>query len=433
MLVPKRKKKMTDLPIKDLQALRQQYVEQREDVKKAAELEERDLNDTDVAEMERLATEIRKVDVQLKVKREDAKIAESAVLAGEAGRGGAHELRTMSKRLDLATAVRDLAQGKRLTGVAAEYTEEAMKEARMAGVSLKGQLSIPDVALRAVGDAGEFGAGSGLANSPAFVGTTVAQGIEALANPTLFQELGGRVLTGLTSNVNIPTVTAASTISTPNEGAALTGDADTTIGNTSLTPSRYSAYVTVTEQLLLQGGDAVTRMLTQDMTTQLNREIDKAVFDAIIGTSDGDSDAAPTAALMVTAEGVLADAGVDLRNVRVVVNGTAHALIAEGSGGVLVTGVTGILDRSTAGQITAMSYPYYVTDLVPANGVAAEGTMIMADFNMAAVLGYFGGIDFVVNPYSLDLNHQVRISVHRYADTKAVHAGAAYTFHDNAA
>ena len=46
---------MTDLPIKDLQAMRQQYVDQREDVKKAAELEERDLTDTDVKEMEDLA------------------------------------------------------------------------------------------------------------------------------------------------------------------------------------------------------------------------------------------------------------------------------------------------------------------------------------------------------------------------------------------
>ena len=70
---------MTDLPIKDLQALRQQYVDQREDVKKAAELEERDLTDTDVAEMENLAQEIRNIDRKLKVKREDAKIAESAV------------------------------------------------------------------------------------------------------------------------------------------------------------------------------------------------------------------------------------------------------------------------------------------------------------------------------------------------------------------
>ena len=49
---------MTDLPIKDLHALLSQYVDQREDVKKSAELEERDLSDTDVAEMERLASEM---------------------------------------------------------------------------------------------------------------------------------------------------------------------------------------------------------------------------------------------------------------------------------------------------------------------------------------------------------------------------------------
>ena len=143
MRVLKRKKKMTDLPIKDLQALRSQYVDQREDVKKSAELEERDLSDTDVAEMERLASEIRKVDVQLKVKREDAKIAESAVLAGESSRGEQREYQRMNKRLDLAGAVRDLSQGKRVTGVAAEFTQQALNEVRGSNVTLKGQLSIP--------------------------------------------------------------------------------------------------------------------------------------------------------------------------------------------------------------------------------------------------------------------------------------------------
>jgi hypothetical protein len=421
---------MTDLPIKDLQALRAQYVEQREDVKKAAELEERDLNDTDVAEMERLAKEIRKVDVQLKVKREDAKIAESAVLAGEAGRGGAHELRSMSKRFDLAGAVRDLAQGKRLTGVAAEYTEEAIKEARMSGVNIKGQLSIPDVALRSLGDAGEFGAGSGLANSPAFVGTQVAQGVAALANPTLFQQIGGRVLTGLTSNVNVPIVNTAATVTSAAEGANVS-NAATAIGNKSLTPTRYGAFVTVTEQLIMQGGAAVEQLITQDMVTELNRQIDKAVFNVIIGTGDGDSDAAPSAATMVTAEGALADAGVNLRNVKVIVNGTAHDLIADQA---LVSNVNPILDRSGAGGMTCMGYQYYVTDLVPANGVAAEGTMIMMDPAQAGLLGFFGGgIDLVINPYSLDLSHSVRISCHRYAAATALHADAAYTFHDNAA
>ena len=417
---------MTDLPIKDLQALRQQYVEQREDVKKAAELEERDLSDTDVAELERMANEIRKVDVQLKVKREDAKIAESAVLAGEAGRGGAHELRSMNKRFDLAGAVRDLAQGKRVTGVAAEYTEEAQKEARMANVSLKGMLSIPDVALRALGDAGEYGAGSTLTNSPNMVGTNVAAGIEALAAPTLFQQVGGRVLSGLTSNVNIPIVTAAATIASANEGANVS-NAQNAIGNKALTPTRYGAFVTVTEQLMLQAGPAVENLITNDMVTELNRQIDKVAFDAIIGAADGDSAATVDAAGLLAAEASLAGAGVNLNNVQFVVDSRMHEDIANLP---LVSSIESVIDRSGAG-FRAMGYPYFVTDLMTA-GTGTTPTGILADFNQAGVLGLFGGIDIVVNPFALDLSHQVRISVHRYAAASALHADAAFTFHDEA-
>jgi len=425
---PNNNMKMTDLPIKDLQALRQQYVEQREDVKKAAELEERDLSDTDVAELERLATEIRKVDVQLKVKREDAKIAESAVLAGEIGRGASNEMRNMSKRFDLAGAVRDLSQGKRVTGVAAEFTEEAVREARGSNMAIKGQLSIPASAMRALGDAGDFGAGSSLANAPGFVGTQVAAGVAALAAPTLFESLGGRVLTGLTSNVNVPIVTAAATVATAGEGVDVSSAANQ-IGARSLTPTRYGAFVTVTEQLMMQGGPAVEQLITNDMITQLNRQIDKTVFDTIIGTGDGDNTDAVSAAAMLLGEAALAAAGVNLANVKVVANSVAHALIAADD---IVTNVNAALDRSSAGNFNALGYPYAVTDLLPANGVAADGSMIMADFNQAAVLGLFGGLDIVVNPFAMDLSHEVRISIHRYADAAVLHGGAAYTFHDNA-
>ena len=126
----------------------------------------------------------------------------------------------------------------------------------------------------------------------------------------------------------------------------------------------------------------------------------------------------------------MATAGVDLNRVQVVVNGVAHALLANDD---IVASVSAAIDRSNAGRFSCLGYPYYVTDLVPANGVPAEGTCIMMDPNMAGVLGLFGGIDIVINPYVLDLSHEVRISIHRYAAAAALHAGAAYTFHDNVA
>ena len=420
---------MTDLPIKDLQALRQQYVDQREDVKKSADLEERDLSDTDVAELERLATEIRKVDVQLKVKREDAKIAESAVLAGEASRSHSKEMRNMTKRFDLAGAVRDIYQGKRVTGVAAEFTEEALREVRGSNVNMKGQLSVPAAVLRALGDAGEFGAGSSLVNSPGFVPTNVAAGVAALASPTRFQQMGGRVLNGLTGNVKVPIVGTASGISNPGEGVAMTADAGTAIGSSDLAPQRYGAFVTVTEQLMLQGGPAVEALITQDMVTQMNREVDKLVFDTIIGTGDGDNTSPVSASALLTGESTLAGAGVDLNNVQIIVDSAAHTILGAEA---IVDSVSAAINRTNVGQMSCLGYPYYVSDLLPAN-LVGEGSCIMADFNQAAVLGLFGGIDIVINPYTLDLNHQVRISIHRYADAAVLHAGAAYTFHDNAA
>ncbi|NBX10036.1 MAG: hypothetical protein EBR05_09580 [Marivivens sp.] len=368
---------MTDLPIKDLQALRQQYVEQREDVKKAAELEERDLNDTDVAEMERLASEIRKVDVQLKVKREDQAIAKSAVLAGE------------------------------------------------------GLLTIPQVAMRAAvdGTAGDFSSGSttpATAQGFQVVGKDILQGVAALASNTVFQRAGGRVLTGLTNNTDIPTVATPSTISQVDEGAAPAADSNMALGRAQLTPQRFSAYATVSQQLMLQSGNAIDALITNDMRVQMDREIDKYVF-GVIQPNNADGDyTVVSAANLSAAEGALIAAGVDFGNIRVIANGDAHTILAQAA---VVSSVTPVLDRATN---TVLGHPYFVTDLIT-EGAGATGELLMGDFNMAAALGFFGGLDIVVNPYTFDTAHDVRISIHRYAGAAEIHAGAVLSFHDDVA
>ena len=420
-----------DLPIKDLQALRQQYVEQREDVKKAAELEEREMNDNDIAEMERLAKEIRNVDRQLKVKREDQEIAKSAVLAGEASRSEQRELGRMTSRFNLSHAVREAFQHGRVTGVAAEFTEQARREAQSSGVSLRGTLSIPDSAIRAAvdGTAGDFSTGSGTpATAQGFqvVGKNIAQGIEALASQTVFQRAGGRVLNGLQFNTDIPTVATPSTISEVNEGAAPTGDSDMALGRAQLTPQRFSAFATVSQQLMIQSGNAIEQLITNDMRVQMDRQIDKFVF-GVIQPNDADGDyTVVSAANIAAAEGALIANGVDFNNIVAIANGDAHTIIAQA---VVASGVTPALDRSNN---TLLGHPYFVTDLIT-EGAGATGELLMGDFNMAAALGFFGGLDIVLNPYSLDTAHDVRISIHRYAGAAEIHAGAVLSFHDDAA
>lgn len=431
MRAHKRKKKMTDLPIKDLQALRSQYVDQREDVKKSAELEERDLTDTDVAEMERLASEIRKVDVQLKVKREDAKIAESAVLAGEASRSEQRELGRMNKRFNLGQAVREAYQSGRVTGVAAEYTEQARKEAQASGVQIRGVLTIPDVAMRAAvdGTAGDFSTGFATpATAQGFqvVGKDIAAGVAALASQTVFQRAGGRVLNGLTNNTDIPTVATPSTISQVDEGDPAAADSNMALGRAQLTPQRFSAFATVSSQLMIQSGNAIEALIANDMRVQMDRQIDKYVF-GILQPDDADGDyTLVSAANIAAAEGALIAAGVDFNNIVAIANGDAHTILAQA---VVAAGVTPVLDRATN---TVLGHPYYVTDLIT-QGVGATGEMLIGDFNMAGALGMFGGLDIVVNPYTLDTAHDVRLSIHRYAGAAKIHDAAYLSFHDDAA
>mgnify|MGYP003108858029 CR=1 FL=1 len=415
-----------DLPIKDLQALRQQYVEQRNDVKQAAELEDRDLNEADVAEMERLATEIRKVDLQLKVKREDQSIAKSAVLAGEASNGEKRELARMNKRFDLSTAVREAYQHGRVTGVAAEFTEQARNEAKASGVSLRGTLSIPQVAMRAAvdGSAGDFSSGAS-GQGGQLIGKTITDGIAALASQTVFQRAGGRVLNGLQFNTDIPTVATASTISEVNEGAAAAADSGMALGRAQLTPQRFSAFATVSQQLMVQSGNAIEQLITNDMRVQMDRQIDKHVF-GVIQPNDADGDyLAITNSNLAAAEGALITAGVDFNNIRVIANGNGHQTLATLA---QVSGITPTLDRANN---TVLGHPYFVTDLMT-EGVGLTGELLIGDFNMAAVLGFFGGLDIVVNPFTFDTEHDVRISVHRYAGAAEIYAAAVLSVHDDA-
>jgi len=409
---------MTDLPIKDLQAMRQQYVEQREDVKKAAEIEERDLTDTDVREMEDLAEQIRNIDRQLKVKREDAKIAESAVLAGEASASESRELRRMKRRFDLGHAVREAYQKGKVTGIAAEFTEEARKEARQGGISLRGMLSIPNKVMRAAvdGTAGDFASGAS-GEGGQFVGTNIGSAIEALAAPTVFAQAGGRVLNGLTFNTDIPTVSTVSTISEVDEGAAPAADSGMDLGKSSLTPQRFSAFATVTEQLMIQGGPAVENLIANDMRREMNRQIDKYTF--LKMTPDGaDGDQAVlSVANLVDFEGALVGAGVNYNNIVVIVNGDGHGTLADAA---LVSNVNAALDRSTN---TLLGHRYFVTDVIPTSA-GATGSCIMGDLNMAAVQGFFGGLDIIVNPYTLDTSHKVRLSIHQYADAAVIYSAA---------
>lgn len=424
-----------DLTLKDLLQLREDYAAKREAIKDDAVKENRDLSDVDVTEMERLAGEVAKYDRQIKVMREDQKLAESAILAGgnTASRSEQREMDKAARSYNLTRAIQQVYRGRQLTGLEAEMTEEANREAMAAGLNFRGQLSIPAKMLtRAAGTAGDFYTSD--EPGSAFMPTQVGTAVEALRADNVLEQAGITVLNGLTADLKIPKMTGA-TITEKAEGAAAAISGQNT-SSVTLQPRRATAFTLLTEQVMMQGGPAVEALVIRDLADATRAFIENKCFEAILDGIATDTnaietalDAAATVELALEAS-LIAD-GVQRSAIRAVANGTAHKTLAAG---VEATGVTGVMDRAAN---TLLGYPYLVggncpDDATPTNEYGG-GVLIMGDFARGAALGYFGGVDVVINPYTFDVNNQIRVSIHRHFDCDVLQAGALHARYNDGA
>lgn len=426
-----------ELTLKDLLSLRDDYMQKRQAIKDEAVKDDRDLNDQDVVELERLADEVGKYDRQIKVMREDQKLKESAILAGgsTSSRSEQRELNQLGQRFSLVRGIQSVYRGKSLTGVEAEMTEEANREAAAAGLNFRGQLSIPSKLLtRNLGDAGNWGATDTTNdNGTQFVPTNVGAAVEALRAQNVLEQAGCTVLNGLSGDLKIPKMTAGATIAEKGEAVAADSGAQA-LGQTLLQPRRATAFTLVTEQLMMQGGAAVESLVVRDLADAVVQEIEALAFidilDGIATASKNVETALGTDSdvMRVLEQNALTD-GVNRANIRVVTNPRAHAALATHSD---VSSVTAALVGNEY-----MGYPYMVGGNMPDDTVAANeyggGLAILGDFSRGAVIGYFGGLDVVINPYTYDINNQVRISIHRHFDADVLQAGALHARYETGA
>ena len=400
-----------ELTLKDLQATRQEYVDAREAVKDVAERNDRDLNDADVLEMRRLAGLVEGLDRQIEVKREDAAIAGRTIARSAKPKGESFELASLRQNFSVARGLQAIMRGKQLTGIEAEMTQEAVREANAMGIAMKGQLSIPDSALRA-GTPGDWQATSGDGNE--FVGTQIGSAVSALVAPSVLERAGATVLSGLTGTLQIPVVNPASTISAVAEAAAPAADSGIGLTSVTMSPNRLSAYTLVTEQLLIQGGNVIESIIMNDLAAQMTTKVEVAAFATLVAALTADETVISAAAIQGFI-GELITAKVSLDKVAMIANGLGHGKIV---------GMADVLAVSAAvtGN-TAFGRPYYASGNLP-DGVGADtGTLIVGDFSHLKI-GYWGGIDWILNPYSLDTQQQVRISIHRHYDTAVTNAAA---------
>ncbi len=368
--------------------------------------EERDFNESEqvsyndkMESIDKLAKNIETVERQEKLNAEIASKASTQAPSNE------KEVRNFS----FFKAVNDFTNGK-LEGLEREMHEEAVNEARSAGRTING-LGIPSFMLESRANVTQAGS--------AIAPTNVLGFADAMREASVFDKVGATILTGLSANTTIP-VTGASSVEWEGEvDAAADGGAQ--FGKVELTPTRLASYVNISKQLLLQNGAAAEQAIIRDLGRATAQKMDAAIFKTagVAGAPDSlgelatgtftEATYAANASIMndfVEAETVLAEAGGLLGNLAYV----AHpALMADLKRSAQVASVTPGMQGSLIN-----GYPTYFTNGCTKTGTASAD-FYFGDFSKL-YMGMFGGLDIMVDPYSVAVNGQTRLVLNQYMD-----------------
>jgi HK97 family phage major capsid protein/HK97 family phage prohead protease len=268
---------------------------------------------------------------------------------------------------------------------------------------------------------------------------------DVLRNNLVMGSLGIRILTGLSSNIDIPRKTVASTISNVTEIQASTETQPTT-AKVSLSPKGKRAHIEYSKQAILQSGIALESMLRDDLLKSMAATIENECINGsgtapamrgIRNTSGvgsvvgGPNGLALTWGHIVGLESAVANANAEP-------DGTAGYLINTRTRGTSKTTqkATNLQFLWDGGATPLNDYRAAVTNNVPNNLVkgssgAVCSSVIFSSMWDMAVLALFDSPEITIDPYSLATTGQVRITINQHADF-GIRQPAAFAVMDDA-
>lgn len=247
--------------------------------------------------------------------------------------------------------------------------------------------------------------------------------IDVLRNASSVMQAGARTLNGLSGDVRIPKKTAAASAAwIATEGGAAT-ESEMTVGNIAMTPKTLGAFTDVTRQLMIQSSMDVESLIRDDLATAIALAIDLAGLEGsgasgqptgILNTSGINSvtdfaAANPTFAEVVTLETALAEDNALMGNLAYILPAAMHGALktTEKASGTaqFVVEPGGTINGHRA--------------IVSNQGTA--GNLYFGNFSDLLV-GFFGGLDLVVDPYTASTSGTVRVVALQSMDVAVRHA-----------
>lgn len=307
---------------------------------------------------------------------------------------------TTMKKFSLAKAILDVAENRSLDAVSQKVIAAANE--RNANLAISGQIQLPaETRSLTVEDEGED-----------VVAVEIQGVLEPLRAKNIVSTLGAKFLTGLSSDIQIPVMTAAST-SWAGENAEAAADASLGFGQVKMSAHRITTTINLSKQLLIQATPDVEGLVYDNIINSLNTKLEETIF----GAGDG-SDDAP--------KGLTNGAEVaDVTNFKSLLD--IEATVEE-------AGVTGeckyAISPKAKAKLRNMNMSGKTTRLVLENGeidgTAALSTgnikddvanVIYGDFSNYAV-AQFGPIDITIDPYTRAKYGEIVMTLNAYFDCK---------------
>lgn len=259
--------------------------------------------------------------------------------------------------------------------------------------------------------------------------------IELLRDALLLPGLGARVLTGLVGNIAVPKQTGAATAYWVAEGNAPT-ESKQAIGQVPMSPKTVGAFTDISRKLLLQSSIDVESFVKGDLAQVLGLAIQQVCIKgggsneptgilstvgigSVAGGTDG---AAPNWANIVELETDVSVANAAIGTLAYLTNAKVRGKLKTTS---KVSGQNGFIWDDGANPLNG--YNAAVTNAVASNLTKGSGTNLSAIIfgNFAdLVIGMWGGLDLMVDPYSNSTSGTVRVVALQDVDCAIRNAGS---------
>lgn len=286
-----------------------------------------------------------------------------------------------------------------LDGIEAEMAAAGAEEYRRNGLSQQGVV-IPSAVLSRSADGQNYGTnGDG-----GYLIETTQHYVEDVKAKLVVNKMGASVLNNLIGNVSLPSAGSV-TASFLNE-AAEASTLKSTISRVVLTPRGIRANMVTTRDLLKQTSIDVERILMDRLSDAAAACIDKEALKAI-GTA------------VTSASGT----GLSWANVVAAETAINSASANRGSMGYVLTAAAWGAAKTTLKSANVGGYILDGNNMI--NGYAADYSNLMPS-GVDAIFGNFqdlyiglyGGLDLLVDPYSLGDKGEIKIQLFQYADAK---------------